>query len=122
DAAAKGVKKAKKELSGLSGLDQFNLIKTTKDDDAGSGSGLSAVGGIDMGALAAGELPTPDVNTDVFRDKMQALVDNTKRMFSGLWQWIRTNWGDTILSFGRTVETARALIAPELEKWKTTFQ
>lgn len=121
DAAAKGVKKAKKELSGLSGLDQFNLIKT-KDDDAGSGSGLSAVGGIDMGALAAGELPTPDVNTDVFRDKMQALVDNTKRLFSVLWQWIRTNWGDTILSFGRTIETARALVVPELEKWKTTFQ
>lgn len=121
DAAAKGVKKAQKAISGLSGLDQFNLIKTQGDSDA-EGAGAASLGGTGLGGMELGQLPTPDVNTDVFRDKMQTLVDDVKGMFRGVFGGMRSGWSETLQSFGMTLATAWSTISPELTKWKTSFQ
>ncbi|OUS70303.1 hypothetical protein B1748_29145 [Paenibacillus sp. MY03] len=122
DSATKGVKKAAKALSGLSGLDQFNLIKTTKDDSGDAAAGSAGAGGVDLAGMAMGELPTPDVNTDVFREKMQTLVSGTKQMFSGLWSDIKLGWGIAMMSLGPALTEAWGRISPELQLWKTSFQ
>jgi hypothetical protein len=96
--AADGVGKLKKEMAGLAGFDEMNVLTAPAAGGAGGGAGAGGIGG-----GAAIDIPAPDMS---WIDDMTSKTDDAVKKMESLW----IQWGDVIKSVFAGIAVGAALM------------
>lgn len=121
--ASGAAKQLKKDLLGLAGFDEMNVLKSASGSDSGSGS--SGVGG-----STGYQVPDYDMGLGDMTKKTNELVDTFTRGFDTIWnqylipiaQWIKDNWKTLLIIAGiiAAIGTTINVIA-KIVGWVTTI-
>lgn len=120
--AAKGLHEARKAMDGygksaqkaansLASFDELNVLDTSSGDDAAE----AGPGG------AAWDMQMPELDIDGIQSQVDTLVLGIRSTFDRAFSMIRSGWQSMVTTFGPSLQTAGAIIQPELLKWKEMF-
>lgn len=109
DKARAAMDKTAKSANKLAGFDELNLLDTS---DGGDDGGL-------MSDIQAFEMPELDI--DSIQTQMDALALGIRTTFEQAFGFIQSSWQAMTVTFGPSIQSAWAVIQPELLKWKEQF-
>lgn len=94
--SAKNAKKAAKELLGLMGFDEINILQKPKDDDAGGSGGGGGGGGKGGKGKGGGGGPFKDILPEVeltdMDNKFKSIFDGLGDKLKGLFDYLKNLW------------------------------
>jgi len=109
DKARASLDKYGKSANKMAGFDELNLLDTS---DGGDDGGL-------MSDIQAFEMPELDI--DSIQTQMDALALGIRTTFEQAFGFIQSSWQAMTVTFGPSIQSAWAVIQPELLKWKEQF-